>query len=71
MNILSLFWRRTPQTRRVLTPEARAHQAARNAQMQVPQQQRQNAPQNQEAPRPRRDGDGRQADAKRISRPMP
>jgi len=57
VNILSLFWRRPPQTRRVLTPEARAHQAARNAQMQAsPQRQ----PQNQEPARPRRDGDGRQ-----------
>ncbi|HKA77869.1 MAG TPA: LPS export ABC transporter ATP-binding protein [Pseudolabrys sp.] len=61
MNILSLFWRRPSQTRRVLTPEARAHQAAaRNPQIQ-PSPQMRGAAQTQGSAKPRRDGDGRQA----------
>ena len=61
MNILSLFWRRPLQTRRVLTPEARAHQAAvRNPQMQ-PSPQMHGAAQSKGTARPRRDSDGRQA----------
>ncbi|MFY9602340.1 MAG: hypothetical protein WAR02_19080, partial [Pseudolabrys sp.] len=61
MNILSLFWRRPPRGRRVLTPaEARAKKAAAlNAPM-PPLQQMYGAAQNQESVRPRRDGDGRQ-----------
>jgi lipopolysaccharide export system ATP-binding protein len=60
VNILSLFWRRQPpRNRRVLSPEARAQQAAAiNAQ---PAQQVQSAPQSQTPARPRRDGDGRPA----------
>ncbi|MGA9196342.1 MAG: LPS export ABC transporter ATP-binding protein [Pseudolabrys sp.] len=61
VNILSLFWRRPPRGRRVLTPaEARAKKAAAlNAPM-PPLQQMYGAAQNQESVRPRRDGDGRQ-----------
>ncbi len=61
MNILSLFWRRPPRSRRVLTPaEARAKKAAAlNAPM-PPLQQMYGAAQNQESARPRRDGDARQ-----------
>jgi lipopolysaccharide export system ATP-binding protein len=60
VNILSLFWRRQPpRNRRVLSPEARAQQAAAiNAQ---PAQQVQSAPQSPTPARPRRDGDGRPA----------
>ena len=59
MNILSLFWRRQPaRSRRVLSPEARAQQAAAiNSQS---TQQTQAAAQSQMPARPRRDGDGRQ-----------
>ncbi len=62
MNILSLFWRRTPRIRRVLTPaQTRAQQAAAlNAQLE-PMHQMYGAAQNQVAVRPRRDSDGRQA----------
>lgn len=62
MNILSLFWRRTPRIRRVLTPaQTRAQQAAAlNAQLE-PIHQMYGATQNQVAVRPRRDSDGRQA----------
>ena len=62
MNILSLFWRRPPRARRVLTPaEARAQQAAAlNVQLE-PMHQMYGAVQNQVAARPRRDNDGRQA----------
>ena len=62
MNILSLFWRRTPGIRRVLTPaQTRAQQAAAlNAQLE-PMHQMYGATQNQVAVRPRRDSDGRQA----------
>jgi lipopolysaccharide export system ATP-binding protein len=60
VNILSLFWRRQPaRNRRVLSPEARAQQAAAlNAQ---PTQQVHSTAQSQPPARPRRDGDGRQA----------
>jgi lipopolysaccharide export system ATP-binding protein len=60
VNILSLFWRRQPaRSRRVLSPEARAQQAAAvNAQ---PAQQIHGTAPNQTPARPRRDGDGRQA----------
>jgi lipopolysaccharide export system ATP-binding protein len=60
VNILSLFWRRQPaRSRRVLSPEARAQQAAAvNAQ---PTQQVHGAAPSQMPARPRRDGDGRQA----------
>ena len=60
MNILSLFWRRQPaRSGRILTPEARAQQAAAmNAQA---TQQVYGAAQNQTPARPRRDGDGQQA----------
>jgi lipopolysaccharide export system ATP-binding protein len=62
VNILSLFWRRTPRIRRVLTPaQTRAQQAAAlNAQLE-PMHQMYGAAQNQVAVRPRRDSDGRQA----------
>jgi lipopolysaccharide export system ATP-binding protein len=62
VNILSLFWRRTPGIRRVLTPaQTRAQQAAAlNAQLE-PMHQMYGAAQNQVAVRPRRDSDGRQA----------
>jgi lipopolysaccharide export system ATP-binding protein len=62
VNILSLFWRRPPRTRRVLTPaEARAQQAAAlNAQL-GPMYQMYGAAQNEIAGRPRRDSDGRRA----------
>jgi lipopolysaccharide export system ATP-binding protein len=60
VNILSLFSRRQPaRSRRVLSPEARAQQAAAiNAQQ---SQQVHSAAPSQPPARPRRDGDGRQA----------
>ena len=68
MNILSLFWRRQPaRSSRVLSPEARAQQAAAlNAQptqqVHATQQVHGAAPAQSQTPaRPRRDGDGRQA----------
>src|SRR5215813_4714922 len=62
--IVSLFWRRSGRSRRVLTPaEARAKQAAAlNAQKRQPQhQQMYGGAEKQGSARPRRDGDGRQA----------
>ena len=61
MNILSLFRRRAPPTRRVLSPaEARQQQAAAAA-APAPAARQANANAQQAANRPRRDGDGRQA----------
>ncbi|HKS85879.1 MAG TPA: LPS export ABC transporter ATP-binding protein [Pseudolabrys sp.] len=61
MNILSLFWRKAPQGRRVLTPiDARARHAAANVQGESGQRSY-SAPQNGGAQRQqRREGDGRQ-----------
>src|SRR5262249_39843440 len=61
VNILSLFWRRPPRSRRTLTPaEARAQQAAALNAPLPPLQQMYGASQNQGSGRTRRDGDGRQ-----------
>jgi lipopolysaccharide export system ATP-binding protein len=61
-NIFSQFWRRPARGRRVLTPaQARAQKQPATANAQVrPVQQSYGADQNQ-PPRPRRDGDGREA----------
>jgi lipopolysaccharide export system ATP-binding protein len=61
VNILSLFWRRPPRTRRALTPaEARAQQATGLNAPIPPLQQMYGAVQNHESARSSRKGDGRQ-----------
>ena len=72
MNILSLFWRRPPRSRRVLTPaEARAQKAAAlNAPM-PPLQQMYGAVQDQGSARPRRDSEARQHPRRDSDAPQP
>ena len=72
MNILSLFWRRPPRSRRVLTrAEARAQKAAAlNAPM-PPLQQMYGAVQDQGSARPRRDSEARQHPRRDSDAPQP
>jgi lipopolysaccharide export system ATP-binding protein len=72
VNILSLFWRRPPRSRRVLTPaEARAQKAAAlNAPM-PPLQQMYGAVQDQGSARPRRDSEARQHPRRDSDAPQP
>ena len=72
MNILSLFWRRPPRSRRVLTPaEARAQKAAAlNAPM-PPLQQMYGTVQDQGSARPRRDSEARQHPRRDSDAPQP